>query len=884
VLAGLYRALLYLCPRDVRRQYGADMEALFAQCVERERRRRGTWGGRLWCLRGLADLVTFAAGSRFEQLRARPPKSSPRTRRLAVVVHDVRGALRLMRAQPVLSSTIILMLALGVGASTAIFSVVYGVLLKPLPFPEPDRIVQVSGSRLDRGWATVSLTEANFWDLHDRNHTLDAVGLLSFTSFTMTGRAEPERLSGGEVTTGFFRSLGVRPVAGRLFEPGEDLPGRGDGLVLLAHRFWQERFGADTSIVGRPVTLDSRSYTVIGVLPPGSPMLDSAQVFVPFVRRANPDRSSFEYTGVARLKSGVTFEAAAADLSAISKSLEAQYPATNRGLGHTLERSRTWIATDELRRTLWILLGAVGLLLLIACLNVTNLLLVRASARARESAVRTALGATRGDLVRERLTESLIYSLVGTAAGWFLAAGLLRALRAIEPAGIPRFDEIGLNGWALLFAAASALVVGLLTGLVPAWRTPMGNIVVALRQGARGSAGDRTHTRLRNAFVTAEVALALMLLVGAGLLVRSLVGVLSVDRGFKTENRLLFTVSLPSSYDPPRLIQTNEDIVARLKAVPGVESVAAINIRPLSRGSTGLGLAAADKPDAPDAPVPWATWRVVTPDYFKTMGLPLLAGREFTPQDMIAKPWRAIISKRAAEQLWPGQDPIGRTAILWKGQNNRPGEIIGVVGDMRERGLDNDPTLAVYFPAGGAMGATTLQLVMHTRSRPQELIPAVRTVVNAVDPALPVSNIRTLDEVVTASVAVRRLTMWLLATFAGLALVLALAGVYGVLAYSVARRTPEIGVRLALGADPRAVLRSVVAVGMRPVVIGAAIGLGAAIWISRLMSSMLFEVQPYDPATYAAAGATVTLVAIFACYVPARRVLRVDPATALRVE
>ena len=531
---------------------------------------------------------------------------------------------------PVLSTAIVVMLALGVGATTAIFSVVYGVLLKPLPFPEPDRIVQVSGTRLDRGWTTVSLTEANFWDLHDRNRTLEDFGIFSFTSFSMTGVGEPERLSGGEVTTGLFRSLGVRPVVGRLFEKGEDLPGRGDGLVMLAHRLWRERFGGDASIVGRSVTLDNRPYSVIGVLPPGSPMLDWAQVFVPFVRRPNPDRSSFEYTGVARLKPGVTFEVAQADLSSIAKSLEAQYPATNTGLGTTLEPSRSWIASDQLRRTLWILLGAVGLLLLIACLNVTNLLLVRAAARARENAVRTALGASRGDLVRERLTESLIYSVAGTTAGWFLASGLVRTLRALEPAGIPRLDGIGLNGWALAFAAACALVVGLLTGLVPAWRTPMGNVVTVLRQGARGAAGDRAQSRLRNVFVAAEVALALTLLVGAGLLVRSLVGVLSVDRGFRTENRLLVTVSLPSSYGEARLRQTNQDVIARLKAVPGVESVAAINVRPLSRGSVGLGLAAADKPDAPNAPVPWATWRVVTPDYFKTMGLPLLAGREFT--------------------------------------------------------------------------------------------------------------------------------------------------------------------------------------------------------------------------------------------------------------
>jgi putative ABC transport system permease protein len=801
-----------------------------------------------------------------------------------VVVHDIRGTLRLMRAQPVMSAAIVLMLALGISATTAIFSVVYGVLLRPLPFPEPERIVQVSGSRLDRGWNSVALTEANFWDLHDRNRTLEEFGILSFDSFSLTSFELPERVSGGEVTTGFFRSLGVRPVLGRLFEKGEDLPGRGDGLVLLSHRFWTTRFGADRSIVGRTITLDNRPYSVIGVLPAGTPWLDVSQVFVPFVRRANPNRSSFEYTGIARLKTGVTFEAARSDLAAISKNLESQYPDTNTGLGIVLEPSRSWIATDQLRRTLWILLGAVGLLLLISCLNVTNLLLVRASARARENAVRSALGASRADLVRERLTESLIYSALGTTIGWFLASGMLSALQALEPAGIPRLAEVTLNGWVLAFAAASALAVGLLTGLVPALRTPFGNVLSALQQGARGTSGDRSQTKLRNVFVTAEVALALMLLVGAGLLVRSLVSVLSVDRGFTTENRLLVTISIPASFGPPRISQTNEQLIARLKTLPGVSSVAAVSGRPLSRGSTGLGLAAADKPDTPGAPVPWATWRVITPDYFKAMGLPLLAGREFTPQDIIAKPWRAIISKRAADQLWPGENPIGRTAILWKGQSNRPGEIIGVVGDMRERGLENDPTLAVYFPAGGAMDATTLQLVLHTGVPPRDIVPALRTVVAAVDPNLPVSNIRTLDEIVTASLGTRRMTMWLLTSFSGLALILALAGVYGVLAYTIARRTSEIGLRLALGAEHRNVLRSVVAHGMRPVVVGAAIGLAVAAWLSRLMSNMLFEVRPHDPTTYVAVALAVTTVAVLACYLPARRVLRVDPATALRAE
>ncbi len=888
MLRACYRTLLRLCPSPVRRECGQDMEALFFECVRRERRRRGRWRRPFVWLPGLIDVAMFAARARWDEARASRRElrlqSRKLVRRTPVIVHDIRSSLRVMRAQPIMSFAIVLMLAVGVGATTAIFSVVYGVLLKPLPFPDAERIVQVSGSLPSRGWTSVTLTEANFWDLHDQNSTLESFGMLAFGSFTLTGFDAPERISAGRVTTGFFRSLGVQPMAGRLFEPGEDQSGRGESLVMLSHRFWSRRFASDAGVVGRSISLDGRSYTVVGVLPPGSPWLDAGDAFVPFLRRANPNRGSFEYTGVARLKPGVSVDAASADLSAIAKRLEAAYPATNTGLGVILVRSRSWIASDQLRRTLLVLLGAVILLLFIACINVTNLLLVRASGRAREYALRAALGATRADLVRERLTESLLYSAVGATAGWFLASWMLRTLQALRPAGIPRLADVTLNEWVLAFAIVATLVVGLVTGLIPAMRAPIGNLVSALRQGGRGSAGDRAHSRVRQLFVATQVALALVLLVGAGLLVRSLLGVLSVDRGFQSENRLLLTVSVPSSYGSARLTQTNQSMLDRIAALPDVASVAAVSGRPLSPGSTGLGLAAADKPDVPGAPVPWATWRVISPDYFKTMGLPLLAGREFTSQDVIAKPWRAVISKRTANLLWPNENPIGKTAILWKGQGNRLTEIIGVVGDMRERGLENDPTLAVYFPAGGAMDATTLQLVVHTKASSHQAIPSLRAAIAAVDPNLPVSNIRTLDEVVTASVATRRITMWLLIAFAGLALMLALAGVYGVLAYSISSRTSEIGVRLALGAEHRRVLRTMIVQGMMPVFAGAAVGLAIAIAASRLMRTMLFEIRPHDPITYATVLLAVGGVAMLACYLPARRVLRLDPSIALRTE
>jgi putative ABC transport system permease protein len=888
MLRALYRSLLLLCPRGVRRDRGREMEAVFLECVRRERLRRAPWLRPFVWIPGVIDVVIFAARARWDQARAGGHAArrltSEANRREPVIVHDIRGSLRVMRAQPFMSLAIVAMLAVGVGATTAIFSVVYGVLLKPLPFPDPDRVVQVSGTLPSRGWTTVSLTEANFWDLHDQNSTFEAFGMLGSGSFTLTGLDAPERISAARVTTGFFRSLGVRPVAGRLFEPGEDQPGRGDGLALLSHRFWMRRFAADTGVLGRSISLDGRPYTVVGILPPGSPWLDAGDAFVPFVRRANPNRGSFEFAGVARLKPGISMEAAAADLSAIARRLEAAYPATNRGLGIVLERSRSWIASDQLRRTLFVLLGAVILLLFIACINVTNLLLVRAAGRAREHAIRTALGATRADLVRERLTESLLYSTAGATAGWFLASWMLSTLQALTPAGIPRLADVTLNGWVLAFAIAASLVVGLVTGLVPALRAPIGNVVSALRQGGRGAAGDRSHSRVRQVFVATQVALALVLLVGAGLLVRSLAGLLAVDRGFQSENRLLLTVSVPSSYGSERLAQTNQALLDRVAALPAVAAAAAVSGRPLSPGSTGLGLGAADKPEIPGAPVPWATWRVITPDYFKAMGLPVLAGRAFTPQDVIAKPWRAVISKRTADLLWPGENPIGRTAILWKGQSNRAAEVVGVVGDMRERGLENDPTLAVYFPAGGALDTTTLQLVVHTNGVPSAAIPSLRAAIAAVDTNLPVSNIRTLDEIVTASVVTRRITMWLLIAFAGLALMLALAGVYGVLAYSISSRTSEIGVRLALGAEHTHVLRTMIVHGMVPVLLGGGVGLAIAIAASRLMRTMLFEIRPHDPITYAVVVLAVGGIAVLACYLPARRVLRLDPSIALRTE
>ena len=800
-----------------------------------------------------------------------------------MAAQDVRTTLRVMRKQPFFTASVLLMLALGIGATTAIFSVVYGVLLKPLPFPDPDRLVQVWGAVPARGIDQTSLTEANFWDMRDMNRSLEEFGARHGASFTLTGFATPERVSGARVSAGFFRSLRVRPVAGRLFEAGEDEPGAMPNRVLLSHGFWTRHFGTDTNVVNQNLQLDGRAYTIVGILPPGTPWLDSADVFVPFIRRANANRGSWEYVGIGRLKAGVSHEAAFDDLQRVARELEAKHP-ENKGLGVAMQPARVWIANDQLRQTLWMLLGAVVLLLVIACVNVTSLLLARASARVREGAVRAALGATRGDLIRERLTEALILSAAGAALGWIVARIMVRVLKTVDPGGIPRLAEVELNGWVLAFTVAAALVVGIVTGLIPALQMPFAQVSTALRQGQRGTVGDRKHDRVRKIFVGAQVALTLVLLVGAGLLVRSLTQVLVADRGFQTEQRLLATVSIPSAYPPDRRAQIVGDILGRVGGLPEVVAVGAVSGRPLTRGSTGMGFAAADGPPIPESSVPWASWRIVTRDYFRAMGLSLVAGRGFTEQDILGKPWRVIISKRLADQIWPGESAVGRTAHLWKGQGETRGEVIGVVSDMRERGLEAGPTLAVYIPAYGELGGTTLQLVMHTRGRPEDAVPALRGIVTGIDPALPISSVRTLEEIVTESVATRRFTMLLLLTFAGLALLLALAGVYGVLSYTISRQTSEIGVRLALGAQRGRLLGRTIAHGMIPVLAGAAIGLGATYWVSKLMTSLLFGIEPGDPLTYAAVSGAVLIAAVLACYLPARAVLRVDPVVALRTE
>jgi putative ABC transport system permease protein len=795
-------------------------------------------------------------------------------------LREVRQALRLVRQQPVFSAAVILMLALGIGATTAIFTVVHGVLLRPLAVYDPDRIVEVYAAMPHRSIDRMAFAEANTWDIRDLNGVFSSVAINHGAAYSLTGDGPPERVGGSIVNAGFFDTMGIRPIVGRVFQPGDDDPGAPAERVVLAEPLWARRYARSPDVVGQRITLDGRPYEVLGVVPVEAAIQTGDDVYVPFMRRAKQNRGSWEYGVAGRLKPGVTMAAVEADMSRVAGLLRAHKE--NEGLELRVASSSEWIASPDLRRALWLMLGAVGLLLVIASVNVANLLLVRAASRTRERALRTALGAGRGDLIREGLVESMVLAAIGGAAGIVVARGLIAGFKAWDPGGIPRLVtvQMDLTVWAV--ALGVTLVVGIITGLAPALRSSLVHIVPALRDGQRGQLGDRRHDRTRSAFVAIEVAVSVLLLVGAGLLTRSLINVMTADRGFATDRRLSAEITLPGAYPEERREQISEQILARVAALPDVASVGSVSGRMLVGGGTGMGFAGADRQIESTA-IPWATWRIVTKDYFRAIGLTLKRGRGFTEQDIIGKPWRVVISEGLARRIWGDEDPVGKTARLWTGQNENRGEVIGVVSDMREHRLDDGPTLSVYIPAyGGALARTTLALVIETKGPPQAIIPALRAAVREVDPLLPVSRERSLEELVSRSVATRRFTMLLIATFAALAFLLALAGVAGVLLYTMARRTAEMGLRLALGAEPQALMRRALGQGLRPVVIGLVAGTAAAFWLSRLTTSLLYGVTATDPITYATVVGGLLLAAALACYGPARRALRIDPAVALR--
>jgi len=780
----------------------------------------------------------------------------------------------------------VLTLALGIGANSAIFSVVNGVLLKPLPYPEPDRLVGVYHTT--EGQRAV-MSGPNFTDVSRAATSFENAAAISTGRMILTGEGEPTRLPIAEVSASLFSVLRVRPALGRVFNADENTPGR-NNVVVLSHGLWQQRFGSDPSVIGKRITLDGVSKEIVGVMPAGFSYPAGRDAWLPvdydegFVTK---QRGAWYLSVIARLKPGVTPQQSAAEVETIGRTLARQYPDANAEIGMTTFPLLEAMVGD-IRRSVMILLGAVGFVLLIACTNVANLLLARAATRETEMAVRTALGAGRGRLVRQLLTESVLLSLVGAGFGLLLAVWGVELLVNLKPQGIPRLDNVRVDGVVILFTIAIGVVTGVLFGLVPAFAATRG-LSATLKEGGRGAVTSRGGTRVRGVLVVAELALAVMLLAGAGLLMRSFMKLQAVDPGFKVDPALTFDLTLPDARykETDQQIAFYDQLLPRLRGLPGVQAASAVMGLPLSGLDFIISFEVGGRPPVPPAQQPAMQVRVATPEYFSTIGIPLKRGRMFTEDDRAQTPKVVLITEAAAKQFFPNEDPIGKTIKLgWGRGPGKPragGEVVGIVGDIKDEGLSEPNPPQIYMPLR-QWPVSFVTILMKTSVPPTALTEGARAQVAAIDPNLPLSNVGTLEAIVAKSISQQRFYMTLLSLFAAVALVLAAIGIFGVLSYAVSQRTREIGIRMALGAQERTVITLVVRQAMLLVGTGVLAGTVLALYLSQTMSKMLFSVRPTDPTTFVSVAAVLAGVALFASYLPARRATRVDPIVALRAE
>ena len=817
---------------------------------------------------------------------------------MAPLWHDLRHALRLLRKTPGFTAVAILTLGLGIGACTAIYTVVYGVLLRPLSYPQSERIMHLwqispSGVRLQ-------FPDPNFEDLRDQNGTFQALALYndSTDSLTIDGRALRVPIASGsrELFGGVLRT---QPRLGRLFLPDEHREGAAR-VALVGHAFWQEHLRGDTNLAGHPLTMGAHVYSIVGVMPPGFRFPKEAQVWIPqesFGR--TPSRTAHNWRVVGRLRDGVTIDQARADLRTIAQRLRAEYPdilMTDVAVNPLHEEM-----VGSVRRVLLIVLGAVGFLLLVACANVVNLLLTRAATRQRELALRAALGASRWRLLTPFLSESFVLTVTGGVLGVAIAIAGVRTLLALEPGGLPRLDEIGVSWPVLAFALGVSVATAMLLGALAAARAMKMDVYARLKEGGRSQSSGGASARLRSALVIAQLAVSLILLVGAGLLGRSFVRLMQQDMGFRTERVVTMELLGASPRDDAartRLIQFHDDVESRLRALPGVTHVGGINSFPLSGGLSNGTFIITD-PAAPQPTTPaelgplfrnkamtgQAEYRLATPGYFQAMGIPLVRGRGFEARDTAQSPHVAVITESLAKSRWPDRDPIGLTIQFGNMDRHlEPITIVGIVGDVRDRNIEAQPRPTVYASAGQRPNRTAqFTTVIHSAADPGWLIGRAGEIVRALDPDVP-PRFRTIEQVFATSLANRRFSLLLLSVFAGAALLLAVIGIYGVMSYVVTQRTQEMGVRLALGATPGGIARLVLGQGARLVVIGLALGIVGAVALTRLMTSLLFEITPTDPVTYGGVALVLAVTAVAACQIPAWRATRVDPLTALRSE
>jgi len=810
---------------------------------------------------------------------------------MTTLIQDLRYGLRMLAKNPGFTAVALMALALGIGANTAIFSVVNGVLLRPLPYAEPGRLMTVYETT--REFGQMSVAYPNFLDWRRENHSFTDMAAYRGDDFNFTGSGQPEHLGGEFVSASLLPVLGVNPSLGRNFLPQEDREGA-SGVVMLSYGLWKRRFGADPNILGKTMTLNARSYKVIGVLPSDFRFRGQAELYVSLAQWSPVELNDREtrpgLNVVGRLKPDVTMAAAQAEMTSIGRALAQQYPKANAGHGVTVVEMKDDMV-GHIRPTLLLLLGAVGCVLLIACANVANLLLARSTARSREFAIRAALGADRKRVVRQLLTESVLLALNASVFGLLLADWGIRLVLAAVPNSLPRSQEIGLDPHVLLFTLAVTVLTGVLFGLAPAFHSSNVNPQEFLKEGARGSGGGRH--RAEGVFVALEVGLAVVLLAGAGLMIQSIWRLWRVDPGFNTRHLLTTQVALsPTVMASPAAIRlAYQQLLDRVASIPGVQSASIASLIPLSDSDSEIAFWLGRGLQPPQEQMSWAMFYIGTPDYLRVMGIPLREGRFFTAQDTLASTPVVVIDDVMAKHLFPGQDALGKQINLML---LGPVQIVGVVGHVKHWGLDSDDTAKIrdeiYFPAWQVPDkfmpevVAGLTLALRTAPDPLSVVSAVRAQVAGPTEDQPISGVQTMEQIISHSLAERRFTMLLLIIFASTALVLAAVGIYGVMSYAVSRRTHELGVRLALGASRREILRLVVGEGMTLAAIGTAVGLTAALGLTRLMASLLYGVRPADPATLVAVSLLLAGIALLACYIPAWRATKVDPLVALRYE
>jgi putative ABC transport system permease protein len=807
-------------------------------------------------------------------------------------IQDLRYGVRMLAKNPGVTFIAVVALALGIGANTAIFSVVNAVMLRPLPYSNAESLVMVWEHNRPRARNQNVVSPANFLNWKDQNSVFQDMAGFYDTRLNLTEVDNPEEIPGQMATANIFSLLGVNAMLGRSFEPDDDLPER-DAVVVLSHSLWQRRFGGDPGVIDKTIKLNGRPFTVIGVMPPdfkffvkaGSLTGKQAEIWAPFRLEASDRAPRGRYmSAVARLKPGVTQAQAQAEMDTIAASLEQQYPNFDTGWSVNLVPLREQFA-GEIRKPLLILFGAVVLVLLIACANVANLLLARAASRQKDISIRMALGASRRRLIRQLLTESVMLAGLGGALGLLIALWGVDLLVALAPKDLPSLADVKLSYLVLGFTMLVSVLTGLIFGLAPALEASGINLNETLKESGRSAAGNSASHRARDLFVMAEVAMALVLLIVSGLMIRSFARLQSVNPGFNANNLLTFRLLLPSSKYP----EDNQRIMffrlalERMRSMPGVRSAGAVSFLPFTTLGAATGFSIEGQPAAAPGQKATLDVRVCDPNYFDAMGIPLVKGRNFTEKEATEVSHVVIINEALARDYFPNEDPIGKRVKIEMMQNPAPCEIIGVVGDVKHTGLDVEPRAMSYWPHP-ELAYSAMTIVARTDGDPLSYTAAVRSEVQAIDKDQPIADVRSMDQWLSDSVARSRFIALLLSLFAAVALLLAAVGIYGVMSYSVTQRTHEIGIRMALGANPGSVMRMIIGQGMKLAFVGLAAGLVASFAAARALASLLYGISATDPATFALISVLLGVVALAACAVPARRATKVDPMIALRYE